>query len=97
MGCDYPGIGEAVGPRVKRPFRKGYQVPGLLHGGNAAPPNRGAFVEYRIAKSDLGIVIPKSPSFQAADTFGVGLTTVGQNLYQNMELRFPGVKKTQTK
>lgn len=38
VGCDYPAIVEAVGPRVKKTFRKD-RVPGLLHGGNAAPPD----------------------------------------------------------
>jgi NADPH:quinone reductase-like Zn-dependent oxidoreductase len=81
---------EAVGPNVKKTFKKGDRVAGFLHGSNAARPNGGAFAEYVIAKGDLQFLIPDSMSFEAAATFGVGLTTVGQNLYQSMELPFPG-------
>jgi NADPH:quinone reductase-like Zn-dependent oxidoreductase len=61
-----------------------------VHGSNAVRPNGGAFAEYVIAKGDLQIRIPDSMSFEAAATLGVGLTTVGQNLYQSMELPLPG-------
>ncbi|KAJ6190549.1 hypothetical protein N7519_000570 [Penicillium mononematosum] len=89
VGCDYSGIVEAVGPRVKRAFKKGDRVAGFVHGSNAVRNNGGAFAEYVIAKGDLQILIPETMSFEAAATFGVGLTTVGQNLYQSMELPFP--------
>lgn len=90
MGCDYSGIVEAVGPHVKKAFKKGDRVAGFVHGSNAVRLNSGAFAEYVIAKGDLQILIPTSMSFEAAATFGVGLTTVGQNLYQSLELPFPG-------
>lgn len=90
MGCDYAGIVEAVGSQVKKSFKKGDRVCGFVHGSNAVRPNGGAFAEYAIAKGDLQIRIPDNMTFEAAATFGVGLTTVGQNLYQSMELPFPG-------
>ncbi|KAJ5482158.1 hypothetical protein N7475_000970 [Penicillium sp. IBT 31633x] len=90
VGCDYSGIVEAVGPRVKKAFKKGDRVAGFVHGSNAARLNGGAFAEYVIAKGDLQIWIPDWMGFEAATTLGVGLTTVGQNLYQSMELPFPG-------
>lgn len=90
MGCDYSGIVEAVGPAVKKTLKKGDRVAGFVHGSNAVRLNGGAFAEYVIAKGDLQIRIPDYMSFEAAATLGVGLTTVGQNLYQNMELPFPG-------
>ncbi|KAJ5175573.1 uncharacterized protein N7482_001450 [Penicillium canariense] len=90
VGCDYAGVVEAVGPRVKKPFQKGDRVAGFVHGSNAVRPNGGAFAEYVIAKGDLQIFIPDAMSFEAAATLGVGLTTVGQNLYQSMELPLPG-------
>ncbi|KAI9926949.1 hypothetical protein ASPWEDRAFT_294261 [Aspergillus wentii DTO 134E9] len=90
VGCDYAGIVEAVGPQVTKPFKKGDRVAGFVHGSNAARPDGGAFAEYVIAKGDLQILIPPYMSFDAAATLGVGLTTVGQNLYQSMELPLPG-------
>ncbi|KAJ5890494.1 uncharacterized protein N7473_006722 [Penicillium subrubescens] len=90
VGCDYSGIVEAVGAGVKKSFKKGDRVAGFVHGSNAVRLNGGAFAEYVIAKGDLQIRIPDSMSFEAAATLGVGLTTVGQNLYQNMELPLPG-------
>jgi NADPH:quinone reductase-like Zn-dependent oxidoreductase len=96
VGCDYSGIVEAVGPRVKKAFKKGDRVAGFVHGSNAVRHNGGAFAEYVIAKGDLQILIPETMSFEAAATFGVGLTTVGQNLYQSMELPFPGDQKSES-
>ncbi|KAJ5348708.1 hypothetical protein MYU51_006865 [Penicillium brevicompactum] len=90
VGCDYSGIVEAVGPRVQKTFKKGDRVAGFVHGSDVVRPNGGAFAEFIIAKGDMQILIPESLSFEAAATFGVGLTTVGQNLYQSMELPFPG-------
>ncbi|KAJ5129043.1 hypothetical protein N7448_002755 [Penicillium atrosanguineum] len=90
VGCDYAGVVEAAGPRVKKAFKKGDRVAGFVHGSNAARPNGGAFAEYVIAKGDLQIQIPDGMSFETAATFGVGLTTVGQNLYQSMEFPLPG-------
>jgi NADPH:quinone reductase-like Zn-dependent oxidoreductase len=90
VGCDYSGIVEAAGSNVKKAFKKGDRVAGFVHGSNAVRSNGGAFAEYVIAKGDIQIHIPEFMSFEAAATFGVGLTTVGQNLYQSMELPFPG-------
>lgn len=89
VGCDYAGIVEAVAPQVKKTFKKGDRVAGFVHGSNAARPNGGAFAEYVIAKGDLQILIPDFMSYEAAATFGVGMTTVGQNLYQRMQFPFP--------
>ncbi|KAI2694792.1 hypothetical protein CBS147332_9556 [Penicillium roqueforti] len=87
---------EAVGPLVKKPFKKGDRVAGFVHGSNAVRHNGGAFAQYIIAKGDLQMLIPESMSFEAAATFGVGLTTVGQNLYQSMELPFPGNQSSES-
>ena len=96
VGCDYSGIVEAVGPRVKKSFKKGDRVAGFVHGSDVVRPSGGAFAEYITAKGDLQMLIPESLSFEAAATFGVGLTTVGQNLYQIMELPFPGETEEDT-
>ncbi|KAJ5382960.1 hypothetical protein N7517_000871 [Penicillium concentricum] len=92
----YRGHLEAVGPGVKKPFKKGDRVAGFVHGSNAVRHNGGAFAHYVIAKGDLQMFIPESMSFEAAATFGVGLTTVGQNLYQSMELPFPGEQESES-
>ena len=39
VGCDYSGIVEAVGTKVKKPFKKGDRVAGFAHGGTAAALN----------------------------------------------------------
>ncbi|KAL4876212.1 hypothetical protein BJY04DRAFT_210759 [Aspergillus karnatakaensis] len=89
VGCDYAGIVEAVGKDVKKPFKKGDRVAGFVHGSNAVQPEDGAFAEYIVAKGDIQIKIPNNLSFQEAATLGVGITTVGQGLYQSLKLAPP--------
>lgn len=89
VGCDYAGVVEAVGKDVKKPFKKGDRVCGFVHGGNAVQPEDGAFAEYIVAKGDVQMKIPDNLSFQEAATLGVGIVTVGQGLYQSLELALP--------
>ncbi|KAE8382663.1 chaperonin 10-like protein [Aspergillus bertholletiae] len=89
VGCDYAGIVEEVGPAVKKPFRKGDRVCGFAHGANAVQPADGTFAEYIVAKGDIQITIPDNLSFQEAATLGVGISTVGQALYQSLKLALP--------
>ncbi|KAL3472172.1 GroES-like protein [Aspergillus californicus] len=89
VGCDYAGIVEEVGPGVKKPFKKGDRVAGFVHGCSPLNPTEGAFAEYIIVIGDLQIVIPDSLSFEEAATLGVGITTVGQALYQSLGLELP--------
>ncbi|GAQ03138.1 protein TOXD [Aspergillus lentulus] len=89
VGCDYAGIVEEVGKAVKKPFKKGDRVCGFAHGSNAVQPEDGTFAEYIVAKGDLQIHIPDNLSFQEAATLGVGITTVGQSLYQSLKLNWP--------
>ncbi|KAK4121612.1 GroES-like protein [Parathielavia appendiculata] len=88
-GCDYAGIVEAVGPKVTKPFVKGDRVCGMVHGANKLRPEVGSFGEYIIAKGDLQIKIPDNVSDEEAATLGVGITTVGQGLYQALQLPLP--------
>jgi NADPH:quinone reductase-like Zn-dependent oxidoreductase len=46
----------------------------------------GAFAQHVTAKGDLQIRIADNISFEEAATFGVGITTVGQGLYQSLDL-----------
>lgn len=49
----------------------------------------GAFAEHVAAKASVTAKIPDSMSFEEAATFGVGVTTVGQALYQSLGLPYP--------
>lgn len=89
VGCDYAGVVEAVGKDVKKPFKKGDRVCGFVHGANAVQPEDGTFAEYIVAKGDIQIHIPDNLSFQEAATLGVGISTVGQALYQSLKLVLP--------
>ncbi|THC98053.1 hypothetical protein EYZ11_002479 [Aspergillus tanneri] len=96
VGCDYAGIVEAVGKDVKKPFRKGDRVCGVTHGSNAVYPEDGAFAEYITAKGDVQMLIPDNLSFEEAATLGVGISTVGQGLYQSLQLAWPTEPITQS-
>jgi NADPH:quinone reductase-like Zn-dependent oxidoreductase len=89
VGCDYSGVVEAVGKDVKKKFAKGDRVCGFAHGGNAVQPEDGTFAEYIAVKGDLQWKIPEAMSFQEAATLGVGISTVGQGLYQSLRLALP--------
>ncbi|KAJ5760295.1 zinc-binding oxidoreductase ToxD [Penicillium odoratum] len=89
IGCDYAGVVEEVGKDVKTPFKKGDRICGFAHGGNVNQQEDGAFAEYIVVKGDLQIHIPDNLSFQQAATLGVGITTVGQSLYQSLKLALP--------
>lgn len=89
VGCDYAGIVEAVGPKVKKAFSKGDRICGFVHGSNGVQPEDGAFAERIVAKGDVQMRIPANLSFQQAATLGVGIITVGQGLYQSLKLAWP--------
>ncbi|KAH7417245.1 chaperonin 10-like protein [Cadophora sp. MPI-SDFR-AT-0126] len=89
IGCDYSGIVEEVGSKVTKPFKKGDRVAGFAHGGNEVHKEDGAFGNIITAKGDVQIKIPDNLSFEEAATLGVGITTVGQGLYQSLQLPLP--------
>ncbi|EAW06525.1 zinc-binding alcohol dehydrogenase family protein [Aspergillus clavatus NRRL 1] len=89
VGCDYAGIVEEVGKDVQKPFKKGDRICGFAHGSNAVQPEDGTFAEYIVVKGDLQTHIPDNLSFQEAASLGVGITTVGQSLYQSLKLAWP--------
>lgn len=93
VGCDYAGVIVSVGSEVQKPWKKGDRVAGFTHGCNPLQPSGGAFAEYVMAKGDIQFRIPDSMSFEAACTLGVGLITVGQNLYKSLQLPLPGQKQ----
>jgi len=89
VGCDMSGTVEEVGPEVTQPLKKGDRVAGFSHGGNEVEPEDGAFGEYMVAKGDLLCKVPEGVSFEDAATLGVAITTVGQGLYQKLQLPWP--------
>ncbi|KAL9025020.1 MAG: hypothetical protein Q9196_006085 [Gyalolechia fulgens] len=88
LGFDYSGIVEEIGQGVTR-FAKGDRICGATHGGNACQLQDGAFAEHIVVKDHIQIHIPKNLSFQQAATLGVGISTVGLSLYQNLSLNLP--------
>ncbi|KAF7879130.1 hypothetical protein EAF04_000329 [Stromatinia cepivora] len=89
IGCDYAGIVEEVGSAVTKDFKKGDRVCGFCHGGNEVNHEDGAFGNIITAKGDCQIKIPDNLSFEEASTLGVGISTVGQGLYQSLQLPLP--------
>lgn len=70
---------------------------GFVHGGNEVNHDDGAFGEYITAKGDITIVVPDNLPDEEAATLGVGITTVGQSLYQSLELPLPTNPSTEKK
>ncbi|KAK7421197.1 Zinc-binding oxidoreductase alcohol dehydrogenase [Neonectria punicea] len=89
VGCDYAGVVEQVGSAVTKALAKGDRVAGVAHGSNAVHHEDGAFAEHITAKGDLLLRIPDNVSFEEAAGLGVGVTTVGQALYQSLGLPTP--------
>jgi NADPH:quinone reductase-like Zn-dependent oxidoreductase len=48
---------------------------------------------YCVAKGDIQFKIPDNTTDEEAATLGVGVNTVGQGLYQSLELPLPGSGK----
>ncbi|KAL7941355.1 putative zinc-binding oxidoreductase ToxD [Trichoderma barbatum] len=86
VGCDYAGIVEGIGPDVTKAFKIGDRVFGAAHGSNVLQHEDGTFAEHIVVVGDLQMIIPDGMSFEEAATLGVGLGTVGQSLYQALEL-----------
>ena len=89
-GCDFAGTVVEVGSEVKKSLKPGDRIAGVCHGGNLSNPEDGAFGEYCVAKGDLLVKIPDSLSFEDASTFPLGVSTVGQGLFQKaLKLNLP--------
>ena len=89
VGCDYAGVVEDVGSEVTLPWKRGDRVCGVVHGSNGTQLEGGAFGEWAVAKGDLQIRIPEKMSFEEAATLGMGVSTVGQGMYQALGLPLP--------
>lgn len=94
IGCDYSGTVVSIGSKVKKQFREGDKVAGFIHGGNASEKEDGAFGEYAVAKGDIQMKMTQKMeqqglTMEGASTLGVGISTVGQGLYQSLGLPWP--------
>ncbi|RMZ89751.1 hypothetical protein DV736_g3003, partial [Chaetothyriales sp. CBS 134916] len=90
IGCDYAGTVVQVGEGVTKSFSPGDRVTGCGHGSNQSQPWSGVFASYALVKGDLAMKIPSSLTFEQAATFPLGVSTVGQGLYQKaLKLRLP--------
>ncbi|KAK8249448.1 chaperonin 10-like protein [Phyllosticta capitalensis] len=94
-GCDFAGIVQELGPGVTS-LAVGDKIAGFVHGGNGNNKEDGAFAEYLVAKAGVQMKIPANISWEEAATLGVGITTVGQGLYQSLQLPLP-TQPAQTK
>jgi NADPH:quinone reductase-like Zn-dependent oxidoreductase len=93
VGCDYMGTVVQVGPNVTKDFKSGDRIAGFTHGVNAVEKEDGSFGEYAVVKGDVQCKVPENVSDEEASTLGVGVTTVGQGLYQSLGLPLPGDEK----
>ncbi len=89
VGCDFAGVVEEVGGAVTRPFKPGDRVWGFAHGCHAAQPEDGTFAEYLVAMGDIALKIPDHMRFEEAASLGMQVYTVGQGLYQSLQLPWP--------
>lgn len=96
VGCDYAGIVMSVGHQVVNDLTPGDRVCGFAHGSNHVNHADGTFAEYIVVKGDIQMKIPTNMSFEAAATLGVGVTTVGQGLFQSLKLPMPEPWKATT-
>ncbi|KAK2023378.1 zinc-binding dehydrogenase [Colletotrichum zoysiae] len=94
VGCDYAGIVEEVGKGVTKDFKKGDRICGPVNGSNGLREVDGAFAKYIVVKGDLQIKTPDNLSDEEAATLGIAVTTVGQGLYQTLNLPLPTAPTT---
>jgi len=89
VGCDFSGIVEEVGSAVTQPFSPGDRVCGFAHSCHTSQPEDGAFAEYIVAKADVTLKLPGQLGFEEAASLGLQIYTVGQGLYQSLQLPWP--------
>ncbi|KAI6347832.1 hypothetical protein MCOR25_010887 [Pyricularia grisea] len=87
VGCDYAGVVVQVGNNSN--FKPGDRIAGWVQGGNASNIEDGAFAEYIAVKEGIACKIPDNMTDEQAATLGVGVSTVGQGLYQALGLPLP--------
>lgn len=80
LGCDFAGTILAVGSAVTGSWQVGDRVASVVHGGNPASAEDGAFAEFVVAKGDLCMRVPEGMRWEEVVTMPLGVGTVGQSL-----------------
>ncbi|KAI1823640.1 GroES-like protein [Xylaria intraflava] len=88
-GCDYAGEVAEVGPGLAKDVKKGDRISGMTFGANPNVTESGAFGGYTLAKPHMSLKTPAGISDEEAATLGVAVITVGQGLYQSLQLPLP--------
>ncbi|KAF8261438.1 dehydrogenase [Lactarius quietus] len=87
VGYDFAGTVEELGPDVPAGVRS---VGERVGGCRPPPPANGAFAEYVVAESEVGIVtIPESWSFEQGSQLGIAPFTALQTLHETLEVPSP--------
>lgn len=93
VGCDCSGTIASLpsnpSSSSSSDLKVGDEVIAFCHGVNAVEKEDGCFAQYAMCKFPLIIKKPKSLSFEESSTFGVGISTVAQGLYQSLALPCP--------
>ncbi|KAF2756499.1 GroES-like protein [Pseudovirgaria hyperparasitica] len=90
LGLDYAGTVVAISANPTHDFAVGDRVAGMVYGNYVFNAEDGASADYVYAKTGIACRVPPAMTWEEAATLGVGVTTVGQGLYQSFGLPWPG-------
>ncbi|KAK6595270.1 hypothetical protein ACHAO1_005240 [Botrytis cinerea] len=86
LGCDFVGIVVEIGKDVKKECKKGDRIEGMMHGRNDIELEDGTFAKYILVKGNVAFHILENFSFEEAQSFGVGVTTIVLGFYKYLSL-----------
>jgi len=92
IGVDFSGIVERTGMDVTN-FHEGDRVAGFVHESVASNHEYGAFADRVLAFEHLTTKLPEAMSFERGAILGVGVTTVGQALGEQLRLPLPSLTR----
>lgn len=91
VGCDVAGRVIECGEQVTKKYEIGDRVTGLCYSIRIGDPTSGAYGEYALLKGALSLPLPAHVSDAEAATIPVGINTIGQALYQTLNLELPAL------
>lgn len=90
-GCDFAGTVVSLPTDASKAFQVGDRIAAVTHGANFNNPDDGCFAGYALVKADLAMKIPDNLSFEKAATLSLGISTLGQGLFQKgLKMSLPG-------